>query len=119
MLIDAGWCPSGKAERSEDILNYRPDVNIPEIIAYGKQKGVKTLLWLDWLPLSTKMDEAFALYEKWGAFGRQNRLHEPRRSGKSFNSTTGAFARRPKHRLTVDFHGAYREPDCNALIRTC
>ena len=24
MLVDAGWCPSGKAERSEDILNYPP-----------------------------------------------------------------------------------------------
>ena len=69
MLVDAGWCPSGKEDRSENVLNFRPEVNIPEIIAYGKQKGVKTLLWVDWLPLSKKMDEAFTLYEKWGAAG--------------------------------------------------
>ncbi len=44
-------------------------MNIPEIIAYGKQKGVKMLLWVDWAPLDKQMDEAFALYEKWGAAG--------------------------------------------------
>ncbi len=69
MLVDAGWCPSPKdqRERPEDVLKHRPEVNIPEIVAYGKQKGVKTLLWVDWLPLSQVMDKAFALYEKWGA----------------------------------------------------
>jgi alpha-glucosidase len=107
MLIDAGWCPSGKAERSEDVLNYRPEVNIPEIIAYGRQKGVKTLLWVDWLPLSAKMDEAFALYEKWGASGVKidymNR--DDQEMVRFYDRCVRAAA---KHRLTVDFHGAYK-----------
>jgi alpha-glucosidase len=88
-------------------LNYRPEVNIPEIIAYGKQKGVKTLLWVDWLPLSTKMDEAFALYEKWGASGVKidymNR--DDQEMVQFYDRCLRAAA---KHRLTVDFHGAYK-----------
>jgi alpha-glucosidase len=107
MLIDAGWCPSGKAERSEDILNYRPEVNIPEIVAYGRQKGVKTLLWVDWLPLSTKMDEAFALYEKWGASGvKIDYMNRDDQEMVRFYDRCVRTA--AKHRLTVDFHGAYK-----------
>ena len=45
MLVDAGWYPcEGLHGRAESILTYVPEVNVPEIIAYGKQKGVKVLL---------------------------------------------------------------------------
>jgi alpha-glucosidase len=107
MLVDAGWCPSGKEERSEDILAYRPEVNIPEIIAYGKQKGVKTLLWVDWLPLSKKMDEAFALYEKWGAAGVKIDYMN-RDDQEMVNFYERCVRKAAEHRLTVDFHGAYK-----------
>ena len=44
-------------------------MNVPEIIAYGKQKGVKVLLWLYWGAIDKQMDEALDLYAKWGAAG--------------------------------------------------
>jgi alpha-glucosidase len=107
MLVDAGWCPSGKEERSEDILNFKPEVNIPEIIAYGKQKGVKVLLWVDWLPLSKKMDDAFALYEKWGAAGvKVDYMNRDDQEMVNFYDRCVHTAAR--HKLTVDFHGAYK-----------
>ncbi|MBN2579069.1 MAG: glycoside hydrolase family 97 protein [Pirellulales bacterium] len=107
MLVDAGWCPSGKAERSEDILKYKPEVDVPEIIAYGKQKGVKVMLWVDWLPLSKQMDEAFALYEKWGASGvKVDYMNRDDQEMVGFYHRCVRTA--AKHRLAVDFHGAYK-----------
>lgn len=107
MLVDAGWCPSGKEGGPEDVLKYRPEVDIPEIIAYGKQKGVKTLLWLNWLPLSTKMDEAMALYERWGVAGIKIDYmdRDDQEMVKFYDDCIRAAA---KHHLTVDFHGAYK-----------
>ena len=54
-----------------NILTYVPEVNVPEIIAYGKQKGVKVLLWLYWGAIDKQMDAALDLYAKWGAAGHQ------------------------------------------------
>ena len=88
-------------------MNFRPEVNIPEIIAYGKQKGVKTLLWVDWLPLSKKMDEAFALYEKWGASGVK--IDYMNRDDQEMVKFYERCVRKAaEHHLTVDFHGAYK-----------
>jgi DUF1680 family protein len=107
MLVDDGWCMSGKEERSGDILKFRPEVNIPEIIAYGKQKGVKTLLWLDWYLLDPKMDEAFALYEKWGAAGvKVDFMNRDDQEMVAFYDK--CIRKAAEHRLTVDFHGAYK-----------
>ena len=44
MLVDAGWYPAKNYTDAGNILTYVPEVNVPEIIAYGKQKGVKVLL---------------------------------------------------------------------------
>jgi alpha-glucosidase len=46
MLVDAGWCPGKDALHPDTILDFIPQANIPEIINYGKQKGVKVLLWM-------------------------------------------------------------------------
>jgi alpha-glucosidase len=109
MLVDAGWCPcvEGQRERPEDVLKYRPEVNIPEIIAYGKQKGVKTLLWVDWLPLDPVMDKAFALYDKWGASGVK--IDYMNRDDQEMVQFYDRCVRKAaEHHLTVDFHGAYK-----------
>ena len=46
-----------------------PAVDIAEGLRYGKEQGVKELLWLDWKALQRQIDEAFPAYEKWGAAG--------------------------------------------------
>jgi alpha-glucosidase len=46
MLVDAGWYPAQDYTHALDILHHVPEVDVPDIIAYAKQKGVKTLLWL-------------------------------------------------------------------------
>ena len=108
MLVDAGWAPPSAADpRMEDILRYIPEVDIPGIISYGKSKGVKTLLWVEWRALDSHLDEALALYEKWGAAGIK--VDYMNRDDQGMVNLYEKWVRKAaEHRLVVDFHGAMK-----------
>jgi len=107
MLVDAGWAPLSEDGRLEDILRYRPEVDVPGIIAYGKTKGVATLLWVEWRALDRHMDEAMALYEAWGAAGIKVDYMN-RDDQEMVNYYEKVVRKAAEHKLTVDFHGAYK-----------
>ena len=107
MLVDAGWAPMAEDGRTEDILRFRPEVDVPGIIAYGKTKGVATLLWVEWRALDRSMDEAMALYERWGAAGIKVDYMN-RDDQEMVNYYEKVVRKAAEHRLTVDFHGAYK-----------
>ena len=54
---------------SLDITKPIPELNMPEILEYGRQHGIGLIIWMHWKALRKQMDEALALYEKWGAKG--------------------------------------------------
>ena len=107
MLVDAGWYPADDYTHALDILHHVPEVDIPGIIAYGKQKGVKVLLWLYWSALDKQMDEAMALYEKWGAAGIKVDFmdHDDQEMVHFYERCVRKAA---EHHLVVDLHGAYK-----------
>jgi alpha-glucosidase len=107
MLVDAGWYPSEGYKHAINILTYVPEVNIPDIIAYGKQKGVKTLLWMYWGALDKQMDEALSLYAKWGAAGVKVDFMD-RDDQEVVNFYQRLVQKAAEHHLVVDFHGAYK-----------
>ncbi len=107
MLVDAGWAPMSEDGRIEDVLRYRPEVDVPAIIAYGTSKGVATLLWVEWQALGRHMDEAMALYEKWGAAGIKVDYMN-RDDQDMVNYYAKVVEKAAAHHLTVDFHGAYK-----------
>ncbi len=59
MTIDAGW--SGT-----DITVCRDNVNVPEVCAYAKEKGVKVFIWVGGTNTWRMMDEAFPALRKNG-----------------------------------------------------
>ena len=107
MLVDAGWYPAQDYTHALDILHHVPEVDIPDIIAYGKQKGVKVLLWLFWGALDKQMDEAMSLYEKWGAAGIKVDFmdHDDQ---EMVNFYERCVRKAAEHHLVVDLHGAYK-----------
>jgi alpha-glucosidase len=106
MLVDAGWYP-GKYFQPISILTYIPEVNIPEIIAYGKRKGVKVLLWVYWKAMDEHMQAAMDQYEKWGAAGiKVDFMDHDDQEMVSFYRRLVKMA--AAHHLVVDFHGAYK-----------
>jgi alpha-glucosidase len=107
MLVDAGWYPAKDYTHPESILTYVPEVNVPEIIAYGKQKGVKVLLWLFWEALNKQMDAALDLYAQWGAAGIKVDFMN-RDDQQMVNFYERLVRKAAEHHLVVDFHGAYK-----------
>jgi alpha-glucosidase len=89
------------------ILTYIPEVNVPEIIAYGKQKGVKVLLWVYWGALDKQLDEALDLYAKWGAAGVKVDFmdHDDQEMVNFYERLVRTAA---ENHLVVDCHGAYK-----------
>jgi alpha-glucosidase len=105
VLIDAGWYGDHR-DPSEDITRSIPDMDIPGLAAYGREKGVSLLLWLNWQCVQDQMDEAFPLYERWGVAGvKVDYMNRKDQDIVTFYHRTLRTA--AKHHLTVDFHGAY------------
>jgi alpha-glucosidase len=107
MLVDAGWAPASAVEPLEDILRFIPEANVPEIIAYGKARGVRVLLWVEWRALDAHLDEAMALYEKWGAAGIKVDYMN-RDDQEMVNYYERVVRKAAEHHLVVDFHGAFK-----------
>jgi len=107
MLVDAGWYPAKDYAHPESILTYVPEVNVPEIIAYARQKGVKVLLWVYWSAMDKQMDEALDLYAKWGAAGVKVDFmdHDDQEMVNFYERLVRKAA---EHHLVVDLHGAYK-----------
>ena len=74
ILLDEGWTAT-----SSDILHDNADVNLGEIVRYGKQKGVGVLVWVLWKPLDEHMEEARPVSEA-RRCRYQSRFHAARRS---------------------------------------
>ncbi len=63
IILDEGWYDSG------NILESIPEINVPELCNYAESKNVGVILWVVWKTFWDKIDEATALYEKWGVKG--------------------------------------------------
>jgi len=108
MLVDGGWYAGTGDPASDDIRKSIPEINIPEIIAQAKSKNVKILLWVEWRPLDRLLDEALALYEKWGVAGIK--VDFMNRDDQEMVNLCAKWVRKAaEHHLVVDLHGASKE----------
>ena len=63
IILDEGWYKLG------NVLQVAPEMNIEELVAYGKQKNVGIILWVVWKSFDNQFDAAFEQYSKWGIKG--------------------------------------------------
>jgi alpha-glucosidase len=105
VLIDAGWYGSHR-DYNADITTSVPGTDIPGLVAYGAERNVGILLWLNWQNVRNVMDEAFPLYERWGVKGvKVDYMNRKDQEIVAFYHNVLRAA--AKHHLVVDFHGAY------------
>lgn len=115
MIVDWKWY--GEFDNAAaDITKSAPQLNMPELLSYAKEKNVRLWLWLFSKDLNRndQMDQAFALYEKWGIAGVKIDFME-REDQEMVNWYRKVIQKAAEHHLMVDFHGAYK-PD--GIIRT-
>jgi alpha-glucosidase len=102
IILDEGW-----TKTTLDLLNPAPDINVPELVAYGRQKNVGVILWVLWNPLDEKMDEVLDLYKSWGVKGiKVDFMTRAEQYMVNFYTRTAEAC--AKRELLVDFHGAYK-----------
>lgn len=101
IIMDEGW-----ARNTRDPFNSNPDINLPELIKYGKSKNVDIILWLTWLTT----EKNFSLFEKfadWGIAGVKIDFMD-RSDQWMVNFYERVAKEAAKHKLMVDFHGSFK-----------
>lgn len=101
IILDEGW-----AKTTKHVYETIPEIDLPELISYGKDKGVGLILWLPWLAVENNMD-LFAKYEEWGIAGCKIDFMD-RQDQYMVNFYERAIKEAAKHHILVDFHGAYK-----------
>lgn len=101
VVIDDGW------SEAWDVTKVVPEMDMEELVAYGKKKNVDLILWVSWAPFREKLDEAMDLFQKWGVKGIK--MDFMNRDDQTMVDFYYEVARKAaEHKLLVDFHGAYK-----------
>jgi alpha-glucosidase len=90
-----------------DVTRAAPSINLPELLSYAKQKGVRLRLWMHWKALKQQIDQAFGAYEEWGIEGVMvDFMDRDDQEMVAFYHEMASKA--AKHHLTLTLHGAYK-----------
>lgn len=101
LLMDEGW-----AKSTFDPYTPNPDVNLHELIRYGKEKNVGIVLWLTWLATENNFG-LFKVFSEWGIKGVK--IDFMNRSDQWMVNFYERVAKEAaKYHLLVDFHGAFK-----------
>jgi alpha-glucosidase len=101
VILDEGWYKLG------NLLQVVPEINIEELVAYGKRKNVGIILWVVWKTLDDQFDAAFEQAEKWGVKGLKIDFMQ-RDDQPVMNFYHKVCREAARRRMLVDFHGAIR-----------
>ncbi len=101
VVLDEGWYVLG------DVLEVVPDIDVPALTAYGREKGVGVILWVVWNTLDKQLQPALDQFAKWDVKGIKvdfmQRDDQP--TIEFYHRTCREAAQR---KMLVDFHGAIR-----------
>lgn len=101
IIMDEGW-----AKSTRDPYTPNPNVNLPELIRYGKEKNVGIVLWLTWLTVENNFD-LFKTFSDWGIAGVKIDFMD-RSDQWMVNYYERVAKEAAKHKLFVDFHGSFK-----------
>jgi len=101
IIMDEGW-----AKTTLNPFEPNPNINLQELIAYGKSKNVKIVLWFTWLAVENNFN-IFETLEKWGIAGVKIDFMD-RSDQWMVNYYTRVAKEAAKHHILVDFHGAFK-----------
>jgi alpha-glucosidase len=87
--------------------NPTPPLSIPEVVAYGRQRGVGLWLYVDRRQAYKQRDILFPLYEKWGVAGVKIGFVDVG-TQQDTEWITETVRKAAEHRLMLDIHDQYR-----------
>ncbi len=102
VILDEGWSVT-----TTNVLEPDPDIDIKELVRYGKEKNVGIILWLLWKPLNNNMGQIMDTYEAWEVKGIKVDFMQ-RADQYMVNFYERVVSEAARHHLLVDFHGAFK-----------
>lgn len=87
-----------------DITQAVDGLDLPAVLAYAKEKGVRLRLWMHWEAAREHMDRAFPLYRQWGIEGVMIDFMD-RDDQEMVNFQRRLLQLAAENQLTVTFHG--------------
>ena len=93
--------------RNPDVTKPVPGLDMKAVCDYAHSKGVGVRVWVHWAALYPKLDSAFAQFERWGISGMMIDFMD-RDDQDMVNMQTEMLEKAAKHKLHVQFHGAYK-----------
>ncbi len=101
IILDEGW------SSRTDLLDIVPDIDLQQLLAYGREKDVGIILWMTWYNLDDQIEEAFERFEEWGVKGvKVDFMQRDDQWMVDYYWKVAEAA--AEHKLLVDFHGAYK-----------
>jgi alpha-glucosidase len=101
IIIDGGW------SEGLDLTKITADINLQEIIDYGRQKGVGVILWASWYAVTQQMDKVFPYYSAMGVKGFKIDFVD-RDDQLAVASLYEIAKKAADNHLLVDYHGVFK-----------
>ncbi len=101
IILDEGWYKLG------NLLDVVPDIDVAELVAYGKQKHVGVILWVVWKTLDDQLQPALDQFARWGVRGIKVDFMQ-RDDQVMMNFYEKICRETAARKMLVDFHGAIR-----------
>ena len=106
-LIDWFWYEPMNSPKA-DLTKPAPHVDIPGLIAFARERGVRLILWIDSHDLARQgPDKVFSQVAQWGFAGVKIDFMNSD-SQETVQWYAEVLAAAARQRLMVDFHGAYK-----------
>ena len=104
---DAGWYGNQGDEKSDARTVSRSNLDLQEVIRYGKRYGIGVIVYVNRRHLESQLDELLPLYKKWGLAGIKYGFVQ--HGSQEWTAWMhDAIRKTAEHGLMVDVHDEYR-----------
>ena len=108
VVLDEGWYNP----KSGDMLTVIPELDLEELIAYGKDRNVNIILWTVFNVLDSQLEEACRKYSSMGVVGFKVDFLD--RDDQTAVEMAYRIAEKcAEYKMTLDYHGFYKPTGLN------
>lgn len=108
VILDEGWAVNLKA----DLMQVIPEIDLPALVEYGRQKGVGIVLWAGYLAFERDMENVCRHYAEMGVKGFKVDFMD-RDDQEMVEFVHRAAETAARQHLILDLHGMYKPSGLN------
>ncbi len=102
IILDEGW-----SKTTTNITECKTEIDVKELVEYGKKKNVGIILWTLWKPLGNDLENILDTYRIWGVKGIKVDFMQ-RADQYMVNYYERVAKEAAKRELLVDYHGSFK-----------